>query len=130
MIIPSVVAAILVYAGGTSISGVPKSGLGPTLLDHFGIFLAGLATLVVASWLIVPFGFIAMRAAAMLGWAGWGTAILTALGFGLPIVHFALNGDLTTEDASILPHIAAAIAFLGLSAWAAFWGLVAVCKNA
>ena len=99
-------------------------------MDHFGIFLAGLATSVVASWLIVPFGFIAMRAAAMLGWAGWGTAILTALGFGLPIVHFALNGDLTTEDASILPHIAAAIAFLGLSAWAAFWGLVAVFKNA
>ncbi|MBT5295380.1 MAG: hypothetical protein HOL32_07345 [Octadecabacter sp.] len=52
------------------------------------------------------------------------------MGFGLPIVQFALNGDLTTEDASILPHIAAASAFLGLSAWAAFWGLVAVFKNA
>lgn len=126
LVVPAALAAAAVLMGGAVLSGPPKDGSGFSFGDHLNIVLAGLTASIVASWMIAPIALIGLRAAAMLGWAGWGTAILSALGFGLPIVHFALNGDVTTEDASILPHICIAITVLGLSVWAAYWALVAI----
>jgi len=76
------------------------------------------------SWMLAPFALLLLRAAAMLGYAGWGMAVGTSLILGLPTVHIALMGDLTTEDTILLPHITIAIAILGLSVWATFWGLI------
>ncbi len=126
LLIPAVLSIVFLYAGAPSLHGPPKDGTSYTLRDHIDMFSAALAASLVVSWMIAPFALIALRASALLGWAGWGTALLTALAFGLPTVHFALNGDVTTEDSTILPHILLAICTLGLSVWAAFWGLIRV----
>jgi len=117
---------VFLYTGSPALHGPPKDGTGYALRDHIDIVTACMAASVVVSWVIAPFALFALRASAMLGWAGWGSAILCALVFGLPAVHFTLNGDVTTESQEILPHIILAISLLGLSVWAAFWGLIAL----
>lgn len=124
MVLPALLAILAIYLGAPVLSGPPKDGTALTLADHATLVVGSLAVSFLASWMAAPFALLALRGAAMLGWAGWGSAILCAELFGLPIVHFALQGDITTEDSTILPHIACAIALLGLSVWAIFWGLM------
>ncbi|MCW1950377.1 MAG: hypothetical protein KIH44_003300 [Octadecabacter sp.] len=50
--------------------------------------------------------------AAARGFAGWGVTIL--------------GGFTVGKLAAILPHIIITIALMGLSVWAAFWGLIAL----
>lgn len=124
LLIPAILSMVFLYTGSPTLQGPPKDGSSYTIRDHIDMVTAALAASIVVSWIIAPIAFIVLRASAMLGWAGWGTALLSALGLGLPAVHLALNGDVTTEDTTILPHILFAICVLGLSVWAAFWGLI------
>ncbi|MEN8840538.1 MAG: hypothetical protein ABF254_00005 [Octadecabacter sp.] len=126
LLIPVLLAMTYLYTGSPTLLGPPEDGTGYTLRDHIDIVTACLAASVVVSWVIAPIALLVLRASAMLGWAGWGSAVLCALTFGLPAVHLTLNGDVTTESQAILPHIVIAIALLGLSVWAAFWGLIAL----
>jgi len=129
LIIPCLIAIAFLFTSSPTLHGLPKDGSGYALRDHIDIFTACLAASVIVSWIIAPVAVLLLRASAIFGWAGWGSAILLAVIFGLPTVHFALHGDVTTESQAILPHITAAIAFLGLSVWAAFWGLVALSRR-
>jgi len=126
MFLPTLLAGAIVFNGGPVFTGPPKDGNSYGLADHIGIVLACLSVSIVVSWMIAPVALLGLRAAAMLGWAGWGTAILSAVFLGLPLAHLALNGDLTTDEHAIPVHLTVAIACLGLSVWAAFWGLIAL----
>lgn len=126
---PSLLAGVFIYNGAPVFSGPPKDGSGYSWGDHVAIVLACLAASVVVTWMMVPLSVMGLRATAMLGYAGWGTAILAALIVGLPVAHVLLNGDLTTEENAILPHLMVALGVLGLSHWAAFWGLMSVRKR-
>ncbi|QRF65592.1 hypothetical protein GQA70_04205 [Ponticoccus alexandrii] len=49
-------------------------------------------------------------------------SIMTAgLLIGLPVIHWALNGDLTTEAPSALPRLALTIAVQCGLCWAVLW---------
>lgn len=72
---------------------------------------------------------ILLRYSAIFGWTGWGSAVLSALIIGVPTVHFALNGDVTTENPVILPHITIAITLLSLAVWGIYEGLMTVRQN-
>jgi len=124
LLIPAALAMSIILTGGPTFSGPPKDGSGYTLYDHFALVIGALSASVFVSWIMAPLALIFLRAAAMLGLAGWGSAILTAILFGVPFVHIALIGDVTTEENAILPHIIVAIALLGLTVWAAFWSLM------
>lgn len=124
--LPTILAFLIVFAGGPVISGPSKDGTGYDLADHIAIITGALMMSFLASWLATPFALLALRAAAMLGYAGWGTALLAALILGLPVVHVFLNRDLTTDRYAILPQVSVAIALLGLSVWVVFWGLIAL----
>ena len=126
LLIPVLLAMVFLYKGSPTLHRPPKDGIGYTLRDHIDIVTACFAAPVVVSWVIAPIALLVLRASAMLGWAGWGAAVLCALAFGLPALHLTLNGDVTTESQAILPHIIIAIALLDLSVWAAFWGLIAL----
>lgn len=132
MIVPTLISLIFTFIGTPKITGLPKDGTGYTFANHVEFVLAFLSASFLVSWMIAPFALLSLRASAMLGYAGWGTAVLMSLGCGLPIVHFALNGDLTTDYGAFvfLPHISIAISFLGLSVWAAFWGLMKLRQRA
>ncbi len=119
--LPSLVALVLILNGAPTISGPPKDGTGYDLADHIGIVLGMLTVSPLVSWMISPVALVALRAAAMLGWAGWGTAIIAALALGMPFAHVVLNGDLTTDEHALPYHLAVAIGLLGLTIWASFW---------
>lgn len=121
LLLPAVFALASIYNGGPVFAGPPKDGTGYSLTEHTAIVLAVLGFSFLTSWMASPLVLLALRAAAMLGYAGWGTAILTAWLIGLPIVHVFLNGDLTAEEHAILPHMLVAIGILGLSVWFVFW---------
>lgn len=126
LFLPALLAIAVILIGAPTVSGPPKDGTGYSIADHIALVLAVLSASIVMSWMIAPLALVLLRAAAMLGYAGWGTAILAALAFGLPMVHITLMGDVTTEENAILQHMIFAIAILGLSVWAAFWGLMAL----
>lgn len=126
MVLPALLAIAFILFGAPTISGPPKDGSGSTLADHVAFVLAALSASILVSWMLAPLALLLLRAAAMLGYAGWGTAVIASLCFGLPLVHVVLNGDVTTEENAILPHMMVAIAFLGVSVWASFWGLMAL----
>ncbi|MCF2869801.1 hypothetical protein L0664_01860 [Octadecabacter sp. G9-8] len=124
--VPSLMGWVMIYIHGATLSGPPKDGSGYTLNDHLAFVSAFVAASIIVTWMMIPIAVMAMRAAAMLGWAGWGTALLGSWAVGLPVVHVMLNGDLTTDGNGLLPHITLAIAILALSIWASFWALLAV----
>jgi len=122
--LPVVLSLSLILFGAPVLSGPPKDGSGFSLADHFGIVLGLVAVSPIVSWMISPVALVVLRAAAMLGWAGWGTSILAALIFGMPFAHIVLNGDLTTDENALPMHLAVAISFLGLAIWATFWASI------
>ena len=124
MVVPTLLSVALILFGAPTISGPPKGGTGFTLADHMALTLAALTASVIVSWMLAPVALLLLRAAAMLGWAGWGSAVLAAWALGLPMVHFALHGDVTSEEPQFLPAILAAIAILGLTVWVIFWALM------
>ena len=126
MFLPAILAALFLFWGAPTLSGPPKDGSGFTITDHATFVLAALTASFLVSWMLAPLAVLLVRAAAMLGYAGWGMSMGAALALGLPVVHIGLMGDLTTESTLLLPHISIAIAILGLSVWAAFWGLMVV----
>jgi len=128
-ILPTTVALAMVYIGGPDFWEPIKSDVGYSFWDHVGLITGVLSVSFIVSWMAIPFTIIALRATAMLGYAGWGTALLCAWVIGLPIVHVALNADATTDESAILAHMAIAVGILGLSVWAAFWALVFLRKK-
>ena len=128
-ILPTTVALAMVYIGGPDFWEPIKSDVGYSFWDHVGLITGVLSVSFIVSWMAIPFTIIALRATAMLGYAGWGTALLCAWGIGLPIVHIALNADATTDESAILTHMTIAVGILGLSVWAAFWALVFLRKK-
>ncbi len=122
---PAALAFLFISLGAPVIDGPFKDGSTYTLADHVAIVLGAIALSFLVTWIAAPFAVFALRAAAMLGVAGWGTAMISAWIIGLPIAHVALNGDLTSDDYAILPQLMVAIAILGLSVWVTFWGLMA-----
>ena len=128
-ILPTTVALAMVYIGAPGFWEPIKSHDGYSLWDHIGLITGVLSVSFIVSWMAIPFTIIALRATAMLGYAGWGTALLCAWGIGLPIIHIALNADATTDESAILAHMAIAVGILGLSVWAAFWALVFLRKK-
>lgn len=130
MILPALAAIAFIYSGAPIFSGPPKDGTGYTMADHLAIVLGALGLSFLTSWVAAPLVLLALRAAVMLGFAGWGSALIMAWVIGLPVVHVVLNGDVTTDEHAILPHMICAIGILGLSVWAAFWVLFAFrCKD-
>lgn len=125
LLVPAIIAIICLLLVSPTIAGPPKDGSGFAVSGHISLVLAALSASFLVSWMLAPFALLLLRAAAMLGYAGWGSALIVALALGLPTLHIALMGDVTSEDSSILPHITVAIALLGLSVWAVFWGLLA-----
>lgn len=123
---PALSAFFIIQLGGPVIHGPPKDGSGYSLADHFAILTGALTMSFLVSWIAAPFALLVLRAAAMLGYAGWATAVFAAPVMGLPIVHFVLNGDLTSDTYAILPHMIISVGILGLSVWAAFWILFAL----
>lgn len=120
LILPSAFALILVYFGGPTFSGPPKNGAGFSLSEHVGLVLGVLSVSFIISWMAAPFALFALRAMAMLGYAGWGSAVLSAWAIGLPIVHIVLNADATTDESAILLPMTVALGVLGLSVWVTF----------
>ena len=119
-------ALVLTLNGAPTIAGPPKDGSGYSFSDHIAIVLACLSVSFIATWMAAPVALLALRAAAMLGWAGWASAMGAAVILGLPMAHWTLNGDLTTDVYAVPVQLSVAIALLGLSIWAAFWGSLMV----
>ncbi|MGJ8612332.1 MAG: hypothetical protein ACSHWY_14615 [Octadecabacter sp.] len=129
LLVPALLAMLILYVERPTLSGLPKDGSGFTAGDHVGVVFAALAASFVVSWLIAPVALILLRYSAIFGWAGSGSAVVSALIIGLPTVHFALNGDVTTENSVILPHISIAISLLSLAIWGIFVGLMNMRKK-
>lgn len=119
-LIPAALLASFILTGDPSLAGPPKDGSAYTLFDHASLVLGALGASTLVSWITTPLAVLALRMAALHGWAGWGSAILAAQLLGLPTIYLLLRG----EAIMLLPYIAIAIAVLGCSVWAVFWGLV------
>lgn len=78
----------------------------------------------VIAWLSLPVSWPLLTFMALRGWAGASSAGAAALLLGLPVVHVVLHGDITSEDTTILPHLALALLLQGLTTWAVLWALV------
>ena len=126
LILPAALALLLILNGAPVVDGPSSDGSPYTLSDHVGIVLGMLTVSPLVSWLMAPVALVVLRAAAMLGWAGWGTAVLAALAFGMPAAHLVLNGDMTTDVQALPFHLAVAISLLGLTTWAMFWTSIKV----
>jgi len=126
LFVPALLAMLILYVESPTLSGPPKDGSGFRVGNHVEIVFAALSASFVVSWMVAPFALVLLRYSAIFGWAGWGSAVLSALLIGLPTVHVALNGDVTTEDSTILPHITIAIALLSLAVWGFFVCLMAL----
>lgn len=126
--LPAVIALLVVLAGGPVLSDPPSPGTA-TLSDHVALIIGLLMVSPFASWLALPLAAPMVRAAAMLGWAGYGTSMASAVVVGWPMAHVILNGDLTTEEKALPIHLAVSLCLIGLSVWAVFWGLMALRKQ-
>ncbi|MEJ6397214.1 hypothetical protein [Yoonia sp. 208BN28-4] len=115
--LPALLGVAFLYYSDAPLSGPPKDGLGRSLEMHALLVAAALAAAPLIAWLAAPLAVPALVYAQRHGWAGWGSAVLLAAAIGLPIVHFALNGDVTTEDQSVLGHIIAALIIQGTVGW-------------
>lgn len=115
LLAPALIAASVIYLLTPDFAGPPKDGRGFTLAEHFFFFIGLLAASVVVSWMLAPVALVLLRLAAVTGWAGWASAAVAALIVGLPSAHVILNGDITTENTFLLPHLALALIVLGLS---------------
>lgn len=125
---PSLVAlAIIALIGGVSTPTTPSAMVGPGWLAQVDYVLFALMGAPLLAFVGLPLGWFVMLVLLRLGYAGACSAVLSALFCGLPVVHVFLNGDLTTESTEVLPAILVALAVLGISIWAALWGLVARC---
>lgn len=121
--LPALAGAAVLYFGDAPLSGAPKDGTARTVASHAMLVAAALTAAPLIAWLAAPLAVPLLRLAVQRGWAGWGSAVGLAVGIGLPIVHFVLHGDVTTEDQSVLPHILAALAVQGSVGWLVLRGL-------
>ncbi|MEN9061986.1 hypothetical protein [Ponticoccus litoralis] len=101
----------------------------PGLLDSRGLryeilfVLSALVGAPLVGFFLMPLLWAAALALLARGWAGLASIMATGLLIGLPVVHWALNGDLTTEAPSALPRLALAIALQCWLCWAVLWSL-------
>jgi len=120
LIFPNIIALLLVWTGHPTFVAPVLSPADIKGANHIAFTLGLLSVSFLVSWMAAPFALFMLRGAAMLGFASWGIAIVLSLAIGLPIVHVALNGDLTTETNTFWPHISVAIGILGFSVWGTF----------
>ncbi|MBN7784619.1 hypothetical protein JYP51_06790 [Ponticoccus gilvus] len=101
----------------------------PGLLDSRGpryeilFVLSALVGAPLVGFFLMPFLWAAALALLARGRAGLFSIMAAGLLIGLPVVHWALNGDLTTEAPSALPRLAVAIAVQCWVCWAVLWSL-------
>lgn len=122
----AVIAAMLVPAlvawGLLSIAGIPGAMDGGDSLRSAILFtLYALAMAPFLGWFLLPLLWPLALAAAVRGWAGLLSVLALSLSVGLIAVHFALHGDLTTEDPAVLPFVMLALTLQGTTGWADFW---------
>lgn len=115
--LPAIAGAAFLYISDAPLSGPPKDGLARTLEEHLLLISAALTAAPLIAWLAAPIAVPLLRLAIRRGWAGVGSAVIIAILVGLPILHIALNGDVTTEDQSVLPHIIAALSVQAVTGW-------------
>ena len=114
---PALLGAVWLWFAETSITGPPKDGSSRDIWQHLVFVAAALTAAPILSWIAIPLATPLARLAVIRGWAGWGSAVAVACGLGLLIVHFALNGDMTTESPATLPHIVVALGLQGSWVW-------------
>lgn len=108
--------------GLLSIAGTPGALEGEDPLRAGILFtLYALAMAPFLGWFLLPLLWPLALVAAVRGWAGMLSVLGIALGVGLISVHFALHGDLTTEDPAALPFVIVALSIQGVTGWAVFW---------
>ncbi len=116
--------ALLAYAL-LRLAGVPGALDGGDAVRRAILFvLYALMAAPVLGLLTLPLSVALVLGLVVTGWAGAVSAVLAALIFGLPLVHVALNADLTTEDASVLPHLMVALSIQGLTVWTVLWAMM------
>ena len=115
---PACVGALWLWFSDTPVSGPPKDGSHRDIWQHMVFVAAALTAAPILSWIAIPLATPLARLAVIRGWAGVGSAVVTACGLGLLIIHFALNGDVTTESPAVVPQIIAALGLQGATVWA------------
>lgn len=118
ILIPCLLGLFCLVISDAPLAGPPKDGSPRewgSLVTLFGA--AALAAPLVA-WIALPLAIPLTRTAIRRGWAGWGSAMGLAIVLGLPVVHFALNGDLTNEAPKMIPLIVLVLILQGLSGYA------------
>lgn len=120
LLVPSLLAWGLLSVAGTPGALEGEDWLRRNLL----LMLYALAMAPFVAWLVLPLLWPVALIAVVRGWAGLLGALGLAVGIGVLVVHLALHGDLTTEDARVLPNLVVALAIQGTVGWAVFWGLM------
>ncbi len=124
--LPALVAFALVSLAGLP-GGIDADGW---LRRQILFVLYALMMAPVLGFLALPLAGPVVLVMAVAGRAGAASAVLAANLLGLPLVHLALHGDLTTEDATILPNLAIALGCQGVATWAAFWAMIGTGQGA
>jgi hypothetical protein len=117
LFLPALLGGLVLYFTDAPLLGLPKDGSGRSFAQHVAFVAAALTAAPIIGWAVIPIAVPVLRLLIQTGWAGIGSAILVALLIGLPLVHWMLNGDVTTEDSSILAHIVAALMLQGTVGW-------------
>jgi len=68
-------------------------------------------------WVAMPVAVPAVLLAGRFGWAGPLSLVAISVGLGLPIAHFFLNGDLTSEAPEMIPFLVSAFAIQAICGW-------------
>ena len=119
LILPALLGWALVY-----IAGVPGFGSGPWLRQYLLLMLTAWAFAPVLGGLALPLLWALALGLLARGFAGLATVVTVTQAVGLAAVHLALHGDLTTEDPTVLPNLAVALAVQATVGWAVFWRLM------
>ena len=123
VVLPSVLAFAVLHAfGGFHRPSSEMVGTGPAAFADLILFSLMSAPVLIV--IALPLGAAALLIAVRLGFGGLGSAVLLTEALGLPVVHVALHGDVTTESpAMALPAVMLALAVIGAVSWRAFWAL-------
>ena len=114
---PACLGAVWLWCADTPIAGPAKDGSARDIWQQLVFVAAALTAAPILSWIAIPLATPLARLAVIRGWAGYGSTVLVACGLGLAVIHFALNGDLTTESPIVLPQIIAALWLQGSTVW-------------
>ena len=118
LFLPCLVGGAILYLIDVPLTGLPKDGAARSFGQHLGFVAAALTAAPIIAWMVLPLVIPALRLMIQTGWAGSLAAVALSVGLGLPLVHWMLNGDVTTEDTAVLGHIVVAMIVQALTGWA------------